>query len=120
MSDITGFNPLYTNTSPAGTSPGTLQPSVTLAASTTATAGLLPGGNSSTAQIEFANLTGAWAFINLGIAGAVVPATVAASYPIAPGADKVISVPSEVTGWSVILQAGAAAGSVIATRGSGL
>lgn len=119
MSDVAAFNPLYITTGPAGTPAGTLQASVTIAASTSATPGLLPGGNSQV-QIEFTNQTSAWAYINLGIANAVVAATVAASYPIAPGSDKVITVAQEVTGWSVILAAGATSGSVTATRGSGL
>jgi hypothetical protein len=119
MSDVTAFNPLYTTTGPAGSPAGTLQASVTIAASTSATAGLLPGGNSPV-QIEFTNQTSAWAYINLGIAGSVTAATVASSYPIAPGADKVITVMPEVTGWSVILAAGATSGSVTATRGSGV
>ena len=114
------FNPLYVNTGLQGAQPGTLTPSVTIAASTSAAAGLLPGGGSGAAQIEFTNQTGAWAYVNVGVAGAVVAATVAASYPIAPGGDKVITVASECTGWSVILAAGGTAGSVTATRGNGL
>lgn len=115
------FNPLYTNTGNQGTPAGTLVASVTIAATTAAASGALPGPNTGPAkQIEFTNQTAAWAYINLGIAGSVTAATVASSYPIGPGADKVITVSDEVTGWSVILAAGAAAGSVTATRGNGV
>jgi hypothetical protein len=121
VSELWAFNPLYTRSGLGGGSPaGTLIASVTIAASTAATPGLLPGGNSSARQIEFTNQTGSWAYINVGIQGSVTAATIATGYPIAPGGDKVISVCDEVTGWSVILAAGAAAGSVTATRGTGV
>jgi hypothetical protein len=114
------FNPLYSNSGLQGSPVGTLVASVTIAATTAAAAGLLPGPNTGPKQIEFTNQTGAWAYINLGIAGSVTAATVASGYPLAPGADKVITIADEVTGWSVILAAGATAGSVTATRGNGI
>jgi hypothetical protein len=118
MSDVTAFNPLYTITGPAGTPAGTLQASVTIAAvNTGATAGLLPAGASN--QIEFVNTATGVAFVNVGIAGAVVAATTS-NYPIPGSARKVITVHQEVTGWSVILASGVTGASVIATRGSGL
>lgn len=119
MAEIFAFNPLYTNTGLAGAQPGTLVASVTLAATTSSQAVVLPGGSSSITQIQIANQTTVWAYVNFGIAGAVVAATVAASYPVAPGAVVVVSVATEVTGATCIL-AGAGSGSVTFTRGNGL
>lgn len=112
------FNPLYSNTGNAGAPVGTLVASTTVAATNAATAGIIPGGNTSGAQVQIANQSAAWAYVNFGIAGAVTAATVAASYPIAPGAVVVLTAAAEVTGVSVILSTGT--GSVTFTRGSGL
>jgi hypothetical protein len=119
MSDITAFAPLYTATGPNAGQAGTLIASVTLAATTASQAVVLPPG-SSTNQIQIANQTAAWAYMNFGIAGAVVAATVAASYPVAPGAVVVVGVAQEVTGATCILAAGATGASVTFTRGNGL
>lgn len=112
------YQPLYTPS--AGTTPGTLNPSVTVAGAITATAStVLPGTlNNQVVQIQIANQGAAWAFVNFGVFGAVVPATVANSYPVAPGAVVVVSVAAEVSGVSVILSTGT--GNVIFTRGEGI
>jgi len=113
------FQPLYSPS--AGTTAGSLTASTTIAASTSAAAGTLPGSNNgSIAQIEICNTTAAWAYVNFGISGSVTAATVAASYPVAPGADKIVTVAPECNGVSVILAAGAASGNVIFTRGEGV
>ena len=113
------FNPLYFHSGLAGTAPhGSLFASVTVAATTSAAAGILP--TTSTNQVQIANQTAAWAYVNFGTSGNVVAATVAASYPVAPGAVVVVTVDDEVTGVSVILAAGATAGSVTFTCGNGL
>lgn len=116
MSDITAFAPLYTVT---GTNAGTLEASVTLAATTASQAIALPAG-ASTNQIQIANQTAAWAYVNFGIFGSTPAATVAASYPIAPGGVVVVGVAQEVTGATCILAAGATSASVAFTRGNGL
>jgi hypothetical protein len=116
MSDITAFAPLYTVTGPNA---GTLIASVTLAATTASQAVVLPAGQASN-QIRISNQTASWAYVNFGIAGAVVAATVAGSMGIAPGAVEVIGIATEVTGATVILAAGATTASVQFTRGNGL
>jgi hypothetical protein len=68
-------------------------------------------------QIQISNQTASWAYVNFGVFGAVVAATVN-SYPVGPGAVVVVSVAGEVTGASVILATGT--GSVTFTRGEGL
>lgn len=122
------FAPLYTPTtvnSPTGAAiAGTLLTSITITATNgSATAGTLPGTtvNNAIAQIQIANTTTAWAYVNFGATGAVTAATVAASYPIAPGSVVVVSVASDVSGASVILgTAPGTATAVIFTRGEGL
>ena len=113
------FNPLYKKSAAGGIAPfGNLYASVTVAASTSAAAGILP--TSSTNQLQIANTTNGWAYVNFGPAGNVTAATVAASYPVAPGGVVVITVDDEVNGVSVILAAGATSGSVTFTCGNGL
>lgn len=113
------FQPLY---APAvGTTAGSLLPSVTVAASTAAAAGTLPGSAQSTiAQIQIANQAASWAYVNFGVSGSVTAATVATGYPVGPGAVVVVSVSQECSGVSVILAAAATAANVIFTRGEGL
>lgn len=127
MNEQRSFFPLYTQTQLTGASPatvtaGTLSPSVTVAAVDTATASArLTGSAENTyVQIQIANLSTSWAYVNFGQFGAVVAATVAASYPVAPGSVAVVSVDPEVTGASVILGTAAATGNVIFTRGEGI
>lgn len=119
MSQLWAFNPLYKKSALGGIAPfGTLVPSVTAAATTSSGAVVLP--SPTTEQIQIANQTSAWCYVNLGVAGNVAAATVATSYPVAPGAVVIISVDTEVSGATVILAAGGTAGSVTFTCGSGL
>lgn len=112
------FAPLYTPAS--GQTPGSLISSVTVAGAATATAStVFPGTlNNQFVQIQIANQTTSWAYVNFGVFGSVTPATVAASYPVAPGAVVVVSVANEVTGASVIL--GTGTGNITFTRGEGI
>jgi hypothetical protein len=119
------FQPLYQpqGATPAGT--GTLMPSVTVASTTSAVASTaFPGTTNNTqCQIQIANTTASWVFVNFGAVGVgntVTAATVATGYPVAPGAVVVVSVAPEVNGASVIGAAGSAGGSVVFTRGEGL
>lgn len=120
------FQPLYTPSAaaPGGlTIAGTLAPSTTIGASTVATTNAAPFSgmtNNQIVQIQIANQTSAWVFVNFGVWGQVQNATVAGSYPVAPGAVVVVSVANEVTGASVIQPAGSTAGNVTFTRGEGL
>src|SRR5277367_1929510 len=119
MAQTWAFNPLYKKSALGGIAPfGTLIASVTVAATTAAAAGVLP--NSSTNQVQIANQTSAWAYVNFGVSGNVTAATVASSYPVAPGGVVVVTVDDEVNGVSVILAAGGTAGSVTFTCGNGL
>jgi phage tail sheath gpL-like len=113
------FAPLYTPAS--GQTPGSLLPSVTVAAGVAALpSAVFPGTlNNQFVQILIANQTTSWAYVNFGVFGAVVAATVAASLPVAPNSILVVSVANEVTGASVILAA-AGTGSVSFTRGEGI
>lgn len=113
------FAPLYSPGS-AGQAAGGLQASVTVAATTSnVNSTVFPGTQSNgVCQIQIANTTSAWAYVNFGVVGVLAAATVAASYPVAPGSVVVVSVNSEVTGASVIL--GTGSGNVIFTRGEGL
>lgn len=101
---------------------GTLVASVTVAGVDTATASArLPGGNTiGFNQLQICNLSTSWTYVNFGRFGAVVAATVASSYPVAPGSVVVVTVDSEVDGASVIHGTAAATGNVIFTRGFGL
>lgn len=117
--ELRAFEPMYGPV--AGTNQSSLQPSTTLAATaaaapTTQFSGQLDGNTQ--LQIQIANQSSAWAFVNFGRFGAVTAATVAASYPVAPGAVVVVTVAAEVSGASVILATGN--GNVTFTRGSGL
>lgn len=108
--------------SPLVENAGTLSPSTTVAGVDTATAsGKFSGVNDNAyVQLQIANLSTSWAYVNFGKFGAVVAATVAASYPVGPGATVVVSVDPEVSGASVILGTAAATGNVIFTRGEGI
>lgn len=123
---LIAFDPLD-----AGPAVGLLA-SVTIAATTSASAmTLLPGTTGTMGaglpqqnvtfykQVQIANLTAGWVFINLGQSGSAV-ATVASGYPVAPGAVVVITAGGLQTYASVICAAGSAGGSVIFTRGQGL
>jgi hypothetical protein len=126
------FQPLYrpsastpaTATTAAVTTPGTLNPSTTITASVAAATNTVPFAgmtNNQIVQIQIANKTSAWAHVNFGVLGAVVAATVAAGYPVAPGGVVVVTVANEVTAASVILDAApSGSASVVFTRGEGL
>jgi hypothetical protein len=122
MNDTRAFAPLYTKTSQNPDVQGTLQNSVAVAATdapqdTPRFSGVASGNTN--VQIQIANQSSSWAFVNFGVFGNVAPAS-GVSYPVAPGAVVVVTVDPEVTGASVVLQDAAATGSVIFTRGNGL
>lgn len=122
---LIAFDPLD-----AGPTVGLLA-SVTIAATTSASAmTLLPGSTGITGstaqqnilfykQIQVANQTAGWIFINLGTLSAAV-ATVAAGYPIAPGSVVIVTCGGLQQYVSVICAAGSAGGNVTFTRGQGL
>jgi hypothetical protein len=126
MQDTQAFAPMYQRYNPVGPVQSTIRPSVTVAATNaSATAStVFPGGNQNDKnQIQIANKTSAWAHVNFGVlegGRTVTAATVAADYPVAPGAVVVVTVDPEVNAASVILDAAAAGStSVIFTRGAG-
>lgn len=114
------FAPLYTRSTASAN--GTLQASVTVTGSVAAANSTQLGfSTNGPCQIQIANTTTAWAYVNFGVLGAVTAATVATGFPIAPGVARTVSVDPEVTGVSVIL--GAAPGTntaVIFSRGEGI
>lgn len=123
--EVRSFYPLYQKSSvSAGVSTaGTLQPSVTVAGTAAAVAStVFPGTDRNNyCQIQIANQAAQWAYVNFGVLGGgltVTPATVAASYPVAPGSVVVVSVDPEVNAASVILAS--ATGNVTFTRGEGI
>ena len=126
MQDTKSFGPLYIRYNPTGPVQSGFAPSVTVATNqSTATASTtIPGAGPGFNQLQIANTTSAWAYVNVGVllgGRTVTPATVAASYPVAPGAVVVISVHSEVNAVSVISDAAPSAStSVIITRGEGI
>ena len=120
MSELWGFEPLAGPS--AGSTTSNLFSSTTVAATgTSATAGILPGNvtGSSQRQVQIANTTSSWAYVNFGETGSLSAATVAAGYPVAPGGVVVVTVAPDVSGCSVILTSGGS-GNVIFTRGVGL
>jgi hypothetical protein len=119
MSEVRAFEPLYTPTGP-GSGQGTLSPSVTLAAGAASSAtAIFPGSMTNyKQQIQICNQGTLWAFVNFGVFGNIPAATVAGSYPVAPGAAVVVTVDKEVTGATVILASGT--GNISFTRGEGL
>lgn len=122
MQDTQAFWPIYKKSN--GSTNGSLWPSVSVTATNaaaTTSAQLQPPPNQNN-QIQIANTTNQWAYVNFGVLRlTVVDATVAASYPVAPGAVVVVTVDPEVDVASVILGAApGAATSVIFTRGQGV
>lgn len=118
MYDIKPFQPLYAPN--AGGGAGSLVSSLTITAGATSVSGALPGnvGLNDYNQIQIANTTTGWAYVNFARTTTEIPAaTAAAGYPIAPGGVVVITVPSEVAATAVIL--GSSSGAVIFTRGTG-
>ncbi len=130
MNEQRSFYPMYLRSSetvpygggPSTVTAGTLAPSTTVAATDAAGAtGKFSGTDANNyVQIQIANLSTSWAYVNFGVFGNVTAATVAASYPVAPGGVVVVSVDKEVSGASVILGTAAATGNVIFTRGEGI
>lgn len=119
MQDTRAFYPLYSPST--GKTAGTLLPSVTVAATAvSATASTAFPGSGNFPQIQIANKSASWAQVNFGnlTTGALTAATVAAGYPVGPGAVVVVSVDKEVNAASVILDSGT--GNVVFTRGEGL
>lgn len=116
------FAPLYGPVT-ANTTAGALLASVTITASATHAGANLPGALSKNGQcqIQIANTTTQWAYVQFGQSGSVTVSTVATGYPVAPGGVVVVSVPSEVSAADVILGGapGTATG-VVLTRGEGL
>jgi hypothetical protein len=122
-SETSAFAPLYLSTRQGQV--GTFVASVTIAATDAASADTaLPGqqrGGQTAFQIVISNTaTTSWAYVSVGVAGAVATPTVATSYPVAPGSKETITVADEVSGVRVILGTAAATGNVIFTRGTGL
>lgn len=130
MNDTRSFYPMYLRSSetvPVGgglavATAGTLVASTTVIGVDTATASAkFPGtDNNNYCQIQIANLSTSWTYVNFGVFGNVTAATVSASYPVAPGSVVVVSVDKEVSGCSVIHGTAAATGNVIFTRGEGI
>lgn len=125
MQDTQAFFPLYSPN--AGNTAGSLLASVTItgtnaSATSAALSGSGSGWSSGFQQIQIANKTSAWAHVNFGQnTTVIVAATVASSYPVAPGAVVVVTVAGEVGAASVILDAApGTATAVIFTRGMGL
>ncbi len=120
------FAPLYAPTyTVSGTTTFGLQTASVSVTSTNASAtasAQLPGGTpTGFQQILISNTTNAWAYVAFGVVGQITAATVAASLPVAPGTQLVVSVDKEVTGASVILgTAPGTATAVIFTRGEGI
>lgn len=122
MIDTQAFAPLYKRSVPGGVQQGTLLASVTLAATDASQAtAIFPGAVPNTnCSIQIANLSTSWAYVNFGVFGNVAAATVASSYPVAPGSVVIVTADPEVNGATVILGTAAATGNVIFTRGEGL
>lgn len=128
MNEQRSFYPLYTQTQYVSgvASGGSLQPSVTVAAtdaSATASTKLTGTNDNNYVQLRISNVSTtltSWAYVNLGQFGAVTAATVATGLPIAPNTSVTISVDPEITGASVILGTAASAANVIFTRGEGV
>ena len=123
MYDTAPFSPLYGPN--AGSAAGSFAASVTIAGTTAAQSAALPGnqtGGNGFRQVQIANTTTSWAYVNFGqTTSNVVAATVAASLPVAPGVTRTVTVASEVCAVSVIL--GSTPGtntSIIFTRGNGM
>lgn len=126
MSEVRAFEPMYAPSGPSGgfgiaTPQGTLSPSVTLAATAASAAtAVFPGSTTNyKQQIQIANQSTFWAYVNFGVFGNIAAATVAGSYPVAPGSVVVVTVDKEVSGATVILAA-TGTGSVTFSRGEGL
>jgi hypothetical protein len=92
--------------------------STTASVVATAATSALPTNTQNSPHLQIANQGSVWCFINVGSA-AVPAATVAASYPIAPGSVVVISVNPGATSVSTIATA-AGPSPLTFTRGEGM
>lgn len=114
------FSPLFGNIGPGGAEQ--LSP-VVVAASTTASAVTpLPGnpqGDGANNVICIENTTNGWAFCNFGDSG-VGAATINNGVGVPPGLFRLVSVRSDTTSVSVILNTGATTGAVRFLRGNGI
>lgn len=121
MQETRAFAPLYSATIPGGAA-GTLQRCAFMGTTDAPSASpIFPGTDSNNfTQIQIANISTSWAWVNFGVFGAVVAAAAGVGYPVAPGAVVVVTVHPEVTGASVVLQTAAALGNMSFTRGGGL
>lgn len=130
MQEVRSFAPLYKKAvvpNSGSLVQGSLITSTTVTASeASATAsGQIQGAgrtNNNFCQIQISNTTSAWAYVNFGSLSiaAVTAATVAASYPVGPGATVVVTVDPEVDGASVILGAAPSGSALVTfTRGGG-
>ncbi len=120
MQETRAFQPFYKLTQSGQT--GGLMPSVTVAATALgANASGSLGTSGGIDQVQIANTTDKWIYINFGILAALSAATVAASYPVAPGAVVVVTVDPEVNAASVIaVSAPSGSTNVVLTRGGGV
>lgn len=82
-----------------------------------ATGGNLPARNAGYNMLQIANPSASWGYVNAGDAN-VVAATVAAGYPVAPGAVVVLAIEPWMTRVSVIM--GTANGNMVFTLGQGM
>ena len=123
MSETWAFEPLYAPGT-IGTAGGTLLPSTTITASVVAATNpvAFAGTNANQSRsLRVSNTTTSWAYVNVGVLGSVIAATVAASLPVAPGAVEVFTVSPEVNAASVILNVAPGANTAVTfTRGVGL
>lgn len=121
MNETRAFAPLYRQSAP--NQQGGLLTSTTVAATDANQFSARFSGNADgngIVQVQVANLSTSWAYVNFGRFGDIAAATVAASYPVAPGSVTIVSVHPEVSGAAVILGTAAATGNVIFTRGAGV
>lgn len=122
MEDTRAFRPLYTPSTQNPAVAGTLLPCAFMGTTDApSNSPRFPGTdrNSST-QIQIANISTSWAWVNFGVFGSVTPVGAGVGYPVAPGAVVVVTVNPEVTGASAVLQTAAATGNMAFTRGEGL
>lgn len=119
MNELRAFAPLYKPT--ASGQQGNLVPCAFMGTTdAAANSPRLPGSeNNNFTQIQIANISTSWAWVNFGVFGNVVAAAAGVGYPVAPNSVVVVSVHPEVTGASVILQTAAAVGNMAFTRGAG-
>lgn len=121
MQDTQAFAPFYKVSNP-NTQTGGLYPNVVVAATAGGAnlSGRIPGATPNQAtQLQIANaaLT-SWAYVSLGVFGAVTTASTTNGFPVPPLSTRVITVDPEVDGASVITSAEAA--NVTITRGQGV